>query len=607
MSGKVAVISTFPPTKCGVANYTYNLIQSMEQNGYHNQFQMVVILDPSEQTDKSHCNGDFWYLRKDQIGDFKACADKINQADDIQAVLLQHEFGLYYGFYGSYILELIKRLEKPLITTFHTVQENSNELHKLVQCEIADKSHYVVSINNRARHVIHQVTGIPEDRIVHIPFGVFEPVSAVERGALRQDLGWSERKVCMTFGMLQPHKGIELILEALSEVRRTLPDVLYVIMGETHPNVKRIHGEAYREKLERLVEYYGLEHNVQFLNVYLNEMELNRYITACDLFLTPYPMTEQVSSGALSQAIGMGRAVLSTPFSHAKDLLQGHDDLLIPYGDVERWARQIVHMLSDNHARRQCEQQMTEIARTMRWSRVSELYHSIFHLAQGDADNSQMATVRNAAIGEQELLNFWESNLKLPYDLSEGELRRFWDIAGVPYNTKVSTVLRYRKRFGIRQFIETGTYRGEMIESVNDHFERIISIELSEMLAKEAAKRFAGSPHITIRQGDSATELGTILQPLTEPCLFWLDAHYSEADTARGKMDTPIMQELHHIFNHAVQNHVILIDDARCFIGPNPIFRNYPTIQQLEGYVAKKRPDWIFEVKEDIIRIHPPS
>jgi glycosyltransferase involved in cell wall biosynthesis len=602
MAGKVAFVSTFPPTKCGIANYTYNLIQSMAVNEFQTEFQIVTIRDPAEEIDNSSTKEFLWYLRKDQIGDFRSMADKINGSDDIQVVSLQHEFGLYYGFFGSYILEFIDRLEKPLVTTFHTINETSTELQSLIQQEIAERSRYIVSINHRASQVIHQITNVPKDKIVHIPFGVPDPVSIEERDELRKKLGWTDRKVCMTFGILQPYKGIELILDVLSEVKQTVPEVLYVIMGETHPHIKRLQGESYREKLMNLVIANGLENNVQFLNVYLDETELNRHVAACDLYLTPYPGTEQVSSGTLSHAIGMGRAVLSTPFSHAKDLLAGYDTLLVPYDDRERWTRKIIQILSDDNVRYQWEQEMTRIGNNMRWSHVGALYRTVFEAAQ--CMSQEVSLIKDTSMSEADILEFWRLNLKLPYAMSEDEIRRFWDLAGIPYELKVNTVVEYGKRFGIRNLVETGTYRGEMVQSVLNHFNKIISIELSDQFAQAASKKFITYPQVNIVQGDSGQVLGTILQQLGDPCLFWLDAHYSGADTARGSLDTPILHELDHIFSHPIQNHVILIDDARCFIGPNPVFRNYPTIQELKDFVTKKRPDLVFEVRDDIIRIH---
>lgn len=175
-----------------------------------------------------------------------------------------------------------------------------------------------------------------------------------------------------------------------------------------------------------------------------------------------------------------------------------------------------------------------------------------------------------------------------------------------PHLWKVKTVKEYAKKFSIHTLVETGTYLGNMVYGTRRTFGKIFSIELDRTLYEQAKKRFARFPHISIIQGDSTKQLPKILADITQPCLFWLDAHYcpnSGGTTAKGELETPIIQELHCILNHPVEGHVILIDDAREFLGQN----DYPTIAQLQDLIVKRYPNWVFEVKDDIIRIHKDS
>lgn len=203
------------------------------------------------------------------------------------------------------------------------------------------------------------------------------------------------------------------------------------------------------------------------------------------------------------------------------------------------------------------------------------------------------------------IVKYWETHYLLPHSLTDEQILHFWASGLKPYSIRVETVKYYGQAFILRTLIETGTFHGTMIESTLNNFERFISIELMEAFASVAKQKFAPYPQVKIIHGDSGKELGKVLKSVKEPCLFWLDGHYSFEGTARGNLDTPILQELDHILQHPVKNHVILIDDARCFIGQNNVLRDYPTIQQLHAYVKSKRPELQFWVKDDIIRIHP--
>lgn len=209
----------------------------------------------------------------------------------------------------------------------------------------------------------------------------------------------------------------------------------------------------------------------------------------------------------------------------------------------------------------------------------------------------------------EEILESWRTKRILPYPLSAEEILSFWNLAcPSSIQVKEAAVRDYGDRYNIHTFIETGTWHGDMVQVMIDYFDKIISIELDDALYLAAADKFSSYSHIDIIYGDSSKELPKILDSITEPCLFWLDGHYIplSSDTAKGDKDTPILEELDCILNHPIHNHVILIDDARCFIGPNSVLNDYPSIPELRNYVLNLRADLVFEVKDDIVRIHMP-
>ncbi|MDF2681166.1 MAG: hypothetical protein K0R47_2356 [Brevibacillus sp.] len=208
----------------------------------------------------------------------------------------------------------------------------------------------------------------------------------------------------------------------------------------------------------------------------------------------------------------------------------------------------------------------------------------------------------------KEIVQTWRSEQKLPFALTDQETWDFWMHEMPTLQLKTSTIQLYAKGYNIHNFVETGTFKGDMVYWMRHSFGKLTSIELDQQLYQIAKSRFASDPHITILQGDSGRILPSVLETVTEPCLFWLDGHYIplSLESARGDVDTPILLELQTILQHPIDNHVILIDDARCFIGPNPLLKDYPTIAQLKEFVHQLRPDMSFFVLNDIIRICKP-
>jgi glycosyltransferase involved in cell wall biosynthesis len=371
----VAYVSTYVPRRCGLATYTHHLRQSVQGvpdwNGRDN---VVVMVDsPSEVALGQPM---LWPLVRSDREAYVQMAKRINHSG-VSVVSLQHEFGIFGGEAGSYILDFARHLKKPLVTTFHTVFKEPHEPHLSIQREIARRSDKVIVMNRTAIAHLRDGYGVPEKKIVFIPHGTPVP-KPEQRSVVRQKLGWSHRRVLMTFGLLSRNKGIELVLQVLPDVVRQVPDVLYVVIGQTHPEVKKHEGEAYREHLKSIIRGSQLDDHVLFIDRYVEEDELVDYLMACDLYITPYPGMEQVTSGTLAYAVGLGRPVLSTPYSYAKDLLAGHEELLIPYGDVRAWTDRITALLSDPDERHAWQRRIANLGASMRWPQVGRVHAELF-------------------------------------------------------------------------------------------------------------------------------------------------------------------------------------------------------------------------------------
>lgn len=372
---KVAYMSTYIPQKCGLATYTHHLRLSVKQARLWEAADPVIVLS-SEGTSETSADQERWFLPKHEKEAYVKMAQRVNKSD-ISVVSLQHEFGIFGGEAGSYVLDFVKELKKPLITTFHTVFENPEEPYRSIQQQIAERSEKIIVMNRKAIQFLHQAYAIPEAKIIYLPHGTPAPAKD-KRDAYRHKLGWTGRNVLMTFGLLSRGKGLELVLEVLGQVADEIPNVLYAIVGQTHPEVKRQEGEAYRQELADLIHKRGLSSHVTMVDQYVDEEDLIGYLMACDLYVTPYPGMQQITSGTLAYAVGLGRPVVSTPYSYAKDLLAGCEQLLVPYGDVTAWAKTIISLLRDEAARGKWEKKIGQIGSAMHWPHVGKRHAQLF-------------------------------------------------------------------------------------------------------------------------------------------------------------------------------------------------------------------------------------
>jgi polysaccharide biosynthesis protein PslF len=371
----IAYVSTYIPKKCGLATYTHHLREAVNlAKGNRPQDPVVAVCNAEERMD--YREPWMWPLLKPDPEEYRRLAETINQSS-VDVVSLQHEFGIFGGDAGSHVLEFLHRLKKPVVTTFHTVFETPVEPYAAVQKEIARWSDHLLVMNRKGIGYLHDGFDIPLEKISFIPHGTPVP-NRVDRSSTRRRMGWENRKVLFTFGLLGRSKGIEFAIRSLAGAVQAVPDLLYVIAGATHPEVRKNEGEAYRDELTAMIHELGLEHHVQMINRYIPEDELGSLISASDLYVTPYPGMQQITSGTLAYAAGLGRPILSTPYVYARDLVQGHEDMLLPYGDTEAWSAKIIELFSYPGLLAEWERIISHIGRTMHWPQVGAQHLRLF-------------------------------------------------------------------------------------------------------------------------------------------------------------------------------------------------------------------------------------
>jgi glycosyltransferase involved in cell wall biosynthesis len=292
-------------------------------------------------------------------------------------VALQHEFGIYGGDEGEWILDLMGRLDAPIVTTLHTVTADPSPRKRSIIEEIGRLSSRIVVLSHAAASRLGPIYGVDPDLVEVIPHGVPD-LQFIDPEVRKPEFGLAGRPTLLSFGLLGPGKGFELAIEAMTSVASAVPDSIYVVLGSTHPELRRRHGEQYREWLTALVGKRGLADHVRFVDAYVDQATLGRWLQAADVYVTPYPGAEQVVSGTLAYALGAGKALVSTPYAYARELLANGRGELVPFGDAARLGQAITRFLSDSVARDRARRLAYEHGRGMIWPVVGERYRQVF-------------------------------------------------------------------------------------------------------------------------------------------------------------------------------------------------------------------------------------
>ncbi|MCS7310321.1 MAG: glycosyltransferase family 4 protein [Armatimonadetes bacterium] len=359
----VAFVSTYPPVQCGIATFTRDLANAVELYGWT---PLVVAIDKGE-VDYADQRV-VWRIRKERNEDYERAAQFLNSLQPT-AVSLQHEYGLYAGEMGEEVLRFVHALQVPLFVTLHTVDPQPRDIMKRILRELVTRAQGVMVMSHTAIRLLKQVYHVPTHHVRMIPHGAPDvPFASTE--AAKTKLGLQGRKVIATFGLISRGKGIEDVIVAMKEVVPRHPEALYLILGQTHPNVRAYEGESYRESLVALVEQLGLQGHVRFVNSYLTQEMLLRYLAATDIYITPYPNPGQISSGTLTYALACGCAVVSTPYLYAQELLADGRGELVPFRNPQAIAQKLNRLLRDDQYREQLRHRAYHYSRHMTWSAV---------------------------------------------------------------------------------------------------------------------------------------------------------------------------------------------------------------------------------------------
>ncbi len=378
---KIAYVSTYPPRECGIATYTKHLVDATST------FCTRVVTSPVVVAiNERGGHYDYEIRVKSQIDapdiqSYEKVAQYLN-ASDVDVVNLQHEYGIFGGEWGEHVIEFLQRIEKPVVTTLHTVLEEPVPDAKRIMEQILEHSDFVIVMAKVGIGILEQLYGGYADRIRHIPHGC-PNVPHIETAMTKRSLGLQDRVVLSTFGLLSRAKGIEYVIEALPQMLREHPEILYLIIGETHPEVRKREGETYRQHLLDLVESLGLEKNVRFVNRFLAENELINYLQATDIYVIPYPNREQISSGTLSYALSTGKAIVTTPFLQAEEVISSGAAFECEFKDPDSIAESVNTLLKDNQIRQRLGRMAYEYSRAMIWPNVAMSYVNVFYHALG--------------------------------------------------------------------------------------------------------------------------------------------------------------------------------------------------------------------------------
>ncbi|WP_267396096.1 MULTISPECIES: glycosyltransferase family 4 protein [unclassified Sphingomonas] len=364
----LAMIGNFLPRQCGLATFTTDVYQAMRDRFPNVTVDVYAMDDHPGRYD--YPSAVVAAIPEQELAAYIATARAI-ETSGAQAIWVQHEYGIYGGPAGEHLLALLDRTTLPVIVTLHTVLEKPSADERRVLERLLRRAARVVVMAERGREILRRVYAANPRQIVMIPHGVPDR-AFIEPDALKPRFGWEGREVVLTFGLLAPNKGIETIIEALSQVAERHPNLLYVVLGATHPNLVAHEGEAYRDRLKALAEERGVGDNVAFVDAFVEHDELIDYLQAADIYATPYLNPAQITSGTLSYAVGVGKAVVSTPYVHATEILADGHGVLVDFRDVSAFAREIDRLLSSERDRGRLAQRAYDRGRTMIWPRLAE-------------------------------------------------------------------------------------------------------------------------------------------------------------------------------------------------------------------------------------------
>jgi glycosyltransferase involved in cell wall biosynthesis len=376
-NSKIGFLSNFPPRECGIATFTQDLITSLNKRVNPKVKSRVIALN-EESSLYNYDSRVIMQMNKDDIEDYINIAKKINRSNNIKIVCIQHEFGLFGGEYGNYIIPFLETIEKPVVVTFHSVLPYPDESRKRIVKFIGEKSAAIIVMAEKAVEILNKDYNIPKNKIHVVPHGI--PDTALQSSEpFKKKLRLENKIILSTFGLLSEGKGIQYMIDALPSLVKKYPNIIYLIIGETHPVVRKNEGEKYRNELISLVKRLGLQHHVKFYSKYLSLNEIIECLLATDIYVCTNLDKNQIVSGTLSYALGCGKAVVSTSSVYAKEVLDKERGLLADFKNPKSFSDAIDKILSNNEFKNRLERNAYSFGRSMIWQNVALGYFSIFN------------------------------------------------------------------------------------------------------------------------------------------------------------------------------------------------------------------------------------
>ena len=373
----VAFIGNHLPRRCGIATFTHDLHRAVASTRADLDTCVVAMNDGA--STYSYPPNVRFQIPDDVASGYGVAADAIN-ASGFDVACLQHEYGIFGGEAGGYVLQLLQSLQMPIVTTLHTILAEPSSAQRKVLDQVLAVSSKLVVMSEKGHQLLRTVHGVASSRIAVIPHGIPD-YPFVEPHHAKVKLGYTNRTVILTFGLLSPSKGIETVIDAMPAIVKSCPTAVYVVLGATHPNLLREQGEAYRDSLIARAQALGVAGHVAFCNQFVDQSMLLDYISMCDVYVTPYLNEAQMTSGTLAYSFGLGKAVVSTPYWHAQELLGDGRGILVPFGDAETIGTEIAALLTNDVRRYALRKRAHASSRSMIWSETAKSYISVFDAA----------------------------------------------------------------------------------------------------------------------------------------------------------------------------------------------------------------------------------
>ena len=378
----VAVIGNYLPRRCGIATFTTDLVEGLSAQAPDIDIWAAAINDRPEgylYPDKVR-----FEISQNKLGDYGMASQFLN-ISQTDIVSVQHEYGLFGGPAGGHLLKLLGDLRMPVVTTLHTVLKDPAPDYHDVMCRLSELSDKLVVMSHEASVFLKEIYAVPEDKIAFIHHGIVD-TPFIDPSFNKDKFDVEGKKVLLTFGLLSPNKGIENVLRALPAVIEKHPDVVYIVLGATHPHILKSHGDAYRIMLQQLVRKLDLAAHVKFQNRFVEQKELWEFLGVADIYVTPYLDEAQITSGTLAYAMGAGKAIISTPYWYATEMLAEDRGRLVPFNDPDAMAAQIIDLLDNDVTRHAMRKKAYVFSRDAVWKEVSNQYLQLFNDVQLNRD-----------------------------------------------------------------------------------------------------------------------------------------------------------------------------------------------------------------------------